>query len=243
MTSFVNGHRSHSHQIAANESIHSMNISSSSTRAQRIRAAIFPEVADRDTNHGYALSSTAVQKLSEPSQLLKNAVIDIINYKDDADITEKALPELIRLLNDNDTNVAGQAALILHSLAKKEASRSAISTASLVQALNQSVGNPRANDDMRRGVAGILHCLSRSSQGRLVLLKGTGIAILVKLLEYVKTNRLISSVNTFIVVFLVHRWNQSLIMHCRHCIIFSCNSNIADWKSFVVAGVTRWSAC
>ena len=189
MSNFINGHRSHSQNGTLDEHINALTVQLSTTRAQRIRAAIFPEAFDDDTSNGYSSSPTqfghgsAVQKLSEPSQLLKNAVIDIINYKEDADITEKALPELIRLLNDDDPIVAGQAALILHSLAKKEASRSALSTAPMMNALIQAISKPRASDETRRGVAGVLHCLSQNKQGLLILYKSGGIPLLVKLLD------------------------------------------------------------
>lgn len=176
------------------EHIDSMNAQLSSTRAQRIRAAIFPETLEDGASDGVSLpiptaqfvngQPTAVQKLSEPSQLLKNAVIDIINYKEDAEITEKAIPELIRLLNDDDPVVAGQAALILHTLAKKEASRLALSTPQVIQALVQAIANPRANDETRRGVAGALYCLSQQKQGLLLIFKGGVIPLLVRLLEY-----------------------------------------------------------
>lgn len=179
MTTFVNGHESHKN----------LNGQMSITRAQRIRAAIFPEIFPEGMINGDSAATfnghgSAVQKLSEPSQLLKNAVIDIINYKEDAEVTEKALPELLRLLNDSDPSVSGQAALILHSLAKKEASRSALANSSqLMQVLVQSMSNSRANDDLRRGVAGVLHCLSQYPQGLQTILKGAGIPLLVKLLE------------------------------------------------------------
>jgi hypothetical protein len=193
------GHRSHSRnggmdEYIMQEHIDSMNVQFSSTRAQRIRAAIFPETLEDGTSDGLSMpmpstdfvngQPTAVQKLSEPSQLLKNAVIDIINYKEDAEITEKALPELIRLLNDDDPIVAGQAALVLHTLAKKEASRLALSTPQMIQALMQAISNPRANDETRRGIAGVLHCLSQQKQGLLLLFKGGVIPLLVRLLEY-----------------------------------------------------------
>jgi hypothetical protein len=199
MSTSINGHRSHSHNGGTDdyiiqEHIDTMNAQLSLTRAQRIRAAIFPETIEDGASNGSSPMppsthfvnghATAVQKLSEPSQLLKNAVIDIINYKEDADLTEKALPELIRLLNDDDPIVAGQAALILHTLAKKEASRLALSTPQLIQALIQAISNPRANDETRRGVAGVLHCLSQQKQGLLIIFKGGGIPLLVKLLEY-----------------------------------------------------------
>lgn len=192
------GHRSHVRNggmddYMMHEHIESMNVQLSSTRAQRIRAAIFPETLEDGVSVGITMSispgsfangqPTAVQKLSEPSQLLKNAVIDIINYKEDAEITEKALPELIRLLNDDDPIVSGQAALILHTLAKKEASRLALSTPQMIQALVQAVSNPRANDETRRGIAGVFHCLSKQKQGLVLLFKGGVIPILVRLLE------------------------------------------------------------
>merc|ERR1712021_42959 len=45
---------------------------------------------------------TAVQRLAEPSQMLKHAVVNLINYQDDADLATRAIPELIKLLNDED---------------------------------------------------------------------------------------------------------------------------------------------
>ena len=192
-------YRSHSRTGAMDhyvmhEHIESMSAQLSSTRAQRIRAAIFPETLEDGASEGLTTMPmpstnfvnghpTAVQKLSEPSQLLKNAVIDIINYKDDAEITEKAMPELIRLLSDDDPIVAGQAALILHTLAKKEASRMALSNPQMIAALLQAISNPRASDETRRGVAGVFHCLSQNNQGVLLIFKGGGIPLLVRLLE------------------------------------------------------------
>ncbi|CAF0717653.1 unnamed protein product [Adineta steineri] len=200
MPNSMNGHGHRSHvrnggmdEYMMQEHIESMNVQLSSTRAQRIRAAIFPETLEDGASNGLSTpipstqfvngQPTAVQKLSEPSQLLKNAVIDIINYKEDAEITEKALPELIRLLNDDDPIVSGQAALILHTLAKKEASRLALSTPQMIQALIQAISNPRANDETRRGVAGVFHCLSQQKQGLVLLFKSGIIPILVRLLD------------------------------------------------------------
>ena len=66
---------------------------------------------------------TAVQRLAEPSQMLKHAVVNLINYQDDADLATRAIPELIKLLNDEDQVVVSQAAMMVHQLSKKEASR------------------------------------------------------------------------------------------------------------------------
>lgn len=76
------------------------------TRAQRVRAAMFPETL----LEGSAILSTQidssqqtnVQKLAEPSQQLKAAIVHLINYQDDAELATRAIPELTKLLNDDD---------------------------------------------------------------------------------------------------------------------------------------------
>lgn len=62
-----------------------MNQQLSQTRSQRIRAAMFPETLDEGIeipstqfNQG---QPTAVQRLAEPSQMLKHAVVNLINYQ------------------------------------------------------------------------------------------------------------------------------------------------------------------
>lgn len=62
-----------------------MNQQLSQTRSQRVRAAMFPETLEE----GIEIPSTqldqaqptAVQRLSEPSQMLKHAVVNLINYQ------------------------------------------------------------------------------------------------------------------------------------------------------------------
>ena len=74
--------------------------------SNRVRAAMFPETIDEgmeiQQTQMDTTNPTAVQRLAEPSQMLKNAVVDLINYQDDADLATRAIPELIRLLNDQD---------------------------------------------------------------------------------------------------------------------------------------------
>ena len=98
-----------------------MNQQLNQTRSQRVRAAMFPETLE----DGIEIPSTqldpreptAVQRLSEPSQMLKHAVVNLINYQDDADLATRAIPELIKLLNDEDQVVVSQVILfIIHSL-------------------------------------------------------------------------------------------------------------------------------
>lgn len=62
-----------------------MNAQLAQTRSQRVRAAMFPETLEEgieipatqfDTSQ-----ATAVQRLTEPSQMLKHAVVNLINYQ------------------------------------------------------------------------------------------------------------------------------------------------------------------
>lgn len=48
----------------------------------------------------------------------------------------RAIPELIKLLNDEDQVVVSQAAMMVHQLSRKEASRHAIMNSPQVSALN-----------------------------------------------------------------------------------------------------------
>ena len=58
--------------------------------------------------------------------MLKHAGVNLINYQDNAILVTRAIPELIKLLNDEDQVVVSQAAMSVLHLSKKEASRHAI---------------------------------------------------------------------------------------------------------------------
>lgn len=76
------------------------------TRYQRVRAAMFPETLTSGseilTTQVDPSQMTNVQRLAEPSQQLKTAIIHLINYQDDAELATRAVPELTKLLNDED---------------------------------------------------------------------------------------------------------------------------------------------
>merc|ERR1719251_683514 len=169
------------------EQVDEMNQQLNQTRSQRVRAAMFPETLDE----GLEIPSTqldpaqptAVQRLSEPSQMLKHAVVNLINYQDDADLATRAIPELIKLLNDEDQVVVSQAAMMVQQLSKKEASRHAImNSPQMVAALVKAIAN--TNDlESTKGAVGTLHNLSMHRQGLLAIFKSGGIPALVKLLS------------------------------------------------------------
>ncbi|KAL0272384.1 UNVERIFIED_CONTAM: hypothetical protein PYX00_005374 [Menopon gallinae] len=169
------------------EQVDEMNQQLSQTRSQRVRAAMFPETLEEgieipstqfDPGH-----PTAVQRLAEPSQMLKHAVVNLINYQDDADLATRAIPELIKLLNDEDQVVVSKAAMMVHQLSKKEASRHAImNSPHMVAALVRAISN--SNDlETTKGAVGTLHNLSHHRQGLLAIFKSGGIPALVKLLS------------------------------------------------------------
>ncbi|XP_066247673.1 armadillo segment polarity protein isoform X1 [Euwallacea similis] len=169
------------------DQVDDMNNQLNQTRSHRVRAAMFPETLEEgieipstqfDPGH-----QTAVQRLAEPSQMLKHAVVNLINYQDDAELATRAIPELIKLLNDEDQVVVSQAAMMVHQLSKKEASRHAImNSPQMVAALVRAISN--SNDlETTKGAVGTLHKLSHHRQGLLAIFKSGGIPALVKLLS------------------------------------------------------------
>uniref|UniRef100_A0A6M2DSX7 Armadillo segment polarity protein n=1 Tax=Xenopsylla cheopis TaxID=163159 RepID=A0A6M2DSX7_XENCH len=169
------------------DQVEDMNQQLSQTRSQRVRAAMFPETLEEGieipSTQFDPAQATAVQRLAEPSQMLKHAVVNLINYQDDADLATRAIPELIKLLNDEDQVVVSQAAMMVHQLSKKEASRHAImNSPQMVAALVRAISN--SNDlETTKGAVGTLHNLSHHRQGLLAIFKSGGIPALVKLLS------------------------------------------------------------
>jgi len=172
------------------DQVEDMNAQLNQTRSQRVRAAMFPETLEEGmeipSTQYDANQPTAVQRLSEPSQMLKHAVVNLINYQDDANLATRAIPELIKLLNDEDQVVVSHAALMVHQLSKKEASRHAIMNSpqatKMIAALVRALSN--SNDlETTKGAVGTLHNLSHHRQGLLAIFKSGGIPALVKLLS------------------------------------------------------------
>uniref|UniRef100_A0A8C1KQP3 Junction plakoglobin a n=1 Tax=Cyprinus carpio TaxID=7962 RepID=A0A8C1KQP3_CYPCA len=157
------------------------------TRAQRIRAAMFPETVMEGTavlSTQMDLSQqTNVQKLAEPSQQLKAAIIHLINYQDDAELATRAIPELTKLLNDEDQVVVNKAAMIVNQLTRKEASRRALmQSPQMVAAVVRAMQNT-SDMETTRATASILHNLSHQREGLLAIFKSGGIPALVRMLS------------------------------------------------------------
>ncbi|CAB0002546.1 unnamed protein product [Nesidiocoris tenuis] len=169
------------------DQVDEMNQQLAQTRSQRVRAAMFPETLEEGieipSTQFDTSQATAVQRLTEPSQMLKHAVVNLINYQDDADLATRAIPEFIKLMNDEDQVIVSQTAMMVHQLSKKEASRHAImNNSQMVAALVRAISN--SNDlETTKGAVGTLHNLSHHRQGLLAIFKSGGIPALVKLLS------------------------------------------------------------
>lgn len=169
-----------------NDIVSNMNNILNITRAQRIRAAMFPETLEEGiqipNTKIFTKQETAVEKLSIPSQLLKEAIRNLINYQDDADVTTEAMPELLLLLNSNEQVTVARAAMMVHELTKKEASRNAIiSNVDVMKALLQTVANSENTETVEHAIAAI-NKLAHHEQGLLAIFQSGGIPILVRML-------------------------------------------------------------
>ncbi|EDM06034.1 junction plakoglobin, isoform CRA_b [Rattus norvegicus] len=160
---------------------------STTARAKRVREAMCPGVSGEDSSLLLATQvegqTTNLQRLAEPSQLLKSAIVHLINYQDDAELATRALPELTKLLNDEDPVVVTKAAMIVNQLSKKEASRRALmGSPQLVAAVVRTMQNT-SDLDTARCTTSILHNLSHHREGLLAIFKSGGIPALVRMLS------------------------------------------------------------
>ncbi|XP_050437579.1 armadillo segment polarity protein-like [Adelges cooleyi] len=128
-------------------------------------------------------SAANVQNMTGPSQMLKYAVVNLINYQDNAELATWAIPELIKLLNDEDQVVVSQAAVMVYQLSNREAALHAIiNSPQMIATLVKSVANS-SDLETTIGAVGTLRNLSNHRQGLLAIFKSGGIPALVKLMS------------------------------------------------------------
>ena len=93
----------------------------------------------------------AIQLLAEPSQQLKDAIVDIINYQIDVDFAQKFAPEITKLLADADRDVVRNAAELSHDLSKSEAACFVMTKSpDLVKALIDALGTAKEGREERK---------------------------------------------------------------------------------------------
>lgn len=127
---------------------------------------------------------TAVQKLSQPTNKLKSAIVHLINYQEDADVTIKAIPELIKLVNDDERAVVARALKLVEQLSRKDASRLALaSSQDLIASLAKLILSTH-DADLHHSASTILNnlCAGGNKQALYMLFKSNGIPALIKLL-------------------------------------------------------------
>lgn len=157
------------------------------TRAQRVRAAMFPETLVEGEAampvQSDPTQQSNVQRLAEPSQLLKTAIVHLINYQDDAELATRAVPELTKLLADDDPVVVNKAAMIVNQLTRKEASRRVlVQSPAMVGAVVRAM-TTAMDMETARCTASVLHSLSHQREGLLAIFKSGGIPALVRMLS------------------------------------------------------------
>ncbi|XP_050531685.1 armadillo segment polarity protein-like isoform X2 [Daktulosphaira vitifoliae] len=128
-------------------------------------------------------SAANVQNMTGPSQMLKYAVVNLINYQDNAELATWAIPELIKLLNDEDQVVISQAAVMVYQLSNREAALHAIiNSPQMIATLVKSIASS-SDLETTIGAVGTLRNLSNHRQGLLAIFKSGGIPALVKLMS------------------------------------------------------------
>uniref|UniRef100_A0AAY4DGH7 Junction plakoglobin n=1 Tax=Denticeps clupeoides TaxID=299321 RepID=A0AAY4DGH7_9TELE len=121
--------------------------------------------------------------LTRAQRMLKTAIVHLINYQDDAEMATRAVPELTKLLNDDDPVVVNKAAQIVNQLTRKEASRRALmQSPQMVAAVVRAMQNT-GDMETARATASILHNLSHQREGLLAIFKSGGIPALVRMLS------------------------------------------------------------
>ena len=107
--------------------------------------------------------------------LIKN-LISFLTEKKDKQVFDLIWFDILQV-------VVSQAAMMVHQLSKKEASRHAImNSPQMVQALVKTLSNP-SDLESTKGAVGTLHNLSHHRQGLMAIFKSGGINALVKLLS------------------------------------------------------------
>ncbi|TNM97550.1 hypothetical protein fugu_015706 [Takifugu bimaculatus] len=157
------------------------------TRAQRVRAAMFPEtLVEGEAAMPVQPDPTQqsnVQRLAEPSHLLKTAIVHLINYQDDAELATRAVPELTKLLADDDPVVVNKAAMIVNQLTRKEASRRVLVQSPAVVGAVVRAMTTAGDMETARCTASVLHSLSHQKEGLLAIFKSGGIPALIRMLS------------------------------------------------------------
>ncbi|KAL5489119.1 hypothetical protein EMCRGX_G018175 [Ephydatia muelleri] len=166
------------------------------SRGERVRTTMFPEtIQEREEAPPTTTATptqpqvlpgqqqqTNLQRMAQSSQVLTSALANLLAYQGSSELTAQVLPDLIKLLLDQEESVMGQASQLLHELSKKEPSAKAIVlNPSAVNAIFQAVTST-SNAELQKSLSGTVHNLSNDRQGLLAIYNCGGIPYLVRLL-------------------------------------------------------------
>lgn len=120
----------------------------------------------------------------QPQHEEDNAVANWINYQDNSEMALKAIPDLLKLLIDEDLVVVQQAAILLNQMARMEGPRQAlIQTNNAVQCLVDCL-NTTADLETARSLVGALYGISTQKQtGTQSIVNSKALQPLVKMLS------------------------------------------------------------
>lgn len=113
-----------------------------------------------------------------------NAVANWMNYQDNSEMALKAIPELLKLITDEDLIVVQQAAILFNQMSRNEGPRMAlIQTNNAVQCLVDCL-NTTADLETARSLVGTLYSVStQKPAGVQAIINSKALATLVKMLK------------------------------------------------------------
>ncbi|XP_043910743.1 junction plakoglobin-like isoform X2 [Protopterus annectens] len=132
----------------------------------------------------------------ESYEMLKSAILNLLSNTNDRMLLNKVIPELTKLLYDDDPVVASKAAIIVNQLSKSDAACYALmQSPQIVQAIIHVMHN---NSDLEtaRCISSIFHSFSHHQQGLQVIFQSGGIPALVRMLSSPVESALFWSITT-----------------------------------------------
>ena len=114
-----------------------------------------------------------------------NAVANWMNYQDNKEMALKAIPELLKLIIDEDLIVVQQAAILFNQMSRNEGPRLAIiNTENAVQCLVHCLNNTTDLETARSIVGTIYNVSSDKTAGVQAVINSKALETLVKMLRY-----------------------------------------------------------
>lgn len=128
--------------------------------------------------------------------MLKPAILNLLSNPDDSKLLNRVIPELTKLLYDDDSVVISQAAMIVNQLSKSDAAcRVLMQSPQIVQAIVNVMQNT-GDMEVARCTSSIFHSFSHHPQGLQMIFQSGGIPALVRMLSSPVESTLFFSVTT-----------------------------------------------